>query len=190
MCLRQKCVSFLICLFVLPWLVLGAIAWTVQTVTNCNDWNPNCQSFFFIWHLPWLTRYTMDWWIHQPCHGGCHRLKAMQLVSKWPCTLDWYLHWAHCNSSMKSCHSQSTRSEPRSSATWWYRPSLIPRKGLIKAAGGPHAFSRHSAMVLIGHWLHQWFITTVWLQFSLRGPKERRREEKGGWEALGSVVKH
>lgn len=64
MCLKQKCVSSLICLFMLPWLVLCVISCTVQTVTYCNDSNQKSHPFslsdtcYDKPYVPWIDGFT------------------------------------------------------------------------------------------------------------------------------------
>lgn len=137
------------------------------------------------------TYCTIKWWTHRPVKkhfimagttnwrskpsGGCLSELADLIDALW--TLRY--------SRLRSYHSHWLSQSQDAAMFMWYGVSLIPRQGVITAAGGPHAFSRHSAVALTGTWLHQWFINAVWLWFSLRGPKERRRKEKRGWLGTG-----
>lgn len=179
MCLKQRCVSSLIHLFMLSWLqqVMCTISSTGQTVNyyqlrseshpfslpdTCNDKN-----------IPYV-----DWWSYRPVGSlGSWQVPLSQakvMAAEW-CPLS----SVNQPGEVMPFPADSVRAEVPPSHFMWHGAGLIPWQGVIRAARGPHAFSRHSAMVLIGPWLHQWFITTVWLWFSLRGVKRRKRRPGG-----------
>lgn len=178
MCLKQRCVSSLIRLFMLSWLqVMCSISSTGQTV-NCYQLRSKSHPFSLSNTCHDKTFPTMDWW----------RYRAVQSLGSWQVPLaqakvtaaDWCpLRSVKQPGEVMPFPADSVRAEVPPSHFLWHGAGLIPWQGVIKAAGGPHAFSRHSTVVLIGPWLHPWFITAVWLRFSLRGLKRRKRRPGG-----------
>lgn len=168
------------------------------TNSHLLSWlKPKCHPFSLSdTHLN-KTYHTMDWWSHHNLvswqvpvtENQSHVVGVRVTLHSWlmPSELTETAHWGHF--PIPSWLSQSKlrcRHHALCGTEWlWYPDKVLSR--LLEAHVFSHAIQQRC-------WLDAGSIgdllPAVWVQFSLRELKERRREEKGGWEALGSVVKH
>lgn len=187
MCLKQRCVSSLICLFMLSWLqqVMCTISSTGQTVSyyqlrskshpfslsnTCHDKN-----------IPYV-----DWWSYRPVRSlGSWQVPLSQAKVA---PADWCpLSSVKQPSEVMPFPADSVRAEVPPSHLMWHGAGLIPWQGVIKAAGGPQMLSH---AIRLWCWLGPGSISDLSPLSDSGSVWEGWGEEKGGREAWGSVVKH